>query len=101
MMIQILYIVLLALNIADIESTRCALAEGHGELNPIVDWLIKEFGISAVYIAKFSVLGLLAFSLDRMKWSTKEVTWVKGALLAAVIFYSMVLFYNATLITLS
>lgn len=100
-MIWALYAVLVALSFADAESTRCALSYGHEEFNPIVAVLIKRFGFSAVYYLKGSALCFLGFMLSTLKWTPEEITWVKGAMLAVVIFYSMVVFSNITLIGIS
>lgn len=79
----ILFLLLVALNLADIYYTRKILAAGGRELNPLVRWLMEKFGVmGGMVLVKIPALVVAAF----LPW------WM---LLALCLFYGVVVGSNA------
>lgn len=81
----ILFIILTITNIFDWWQTRQLFLKNQLiELNPIMNWMINNFGIDSLLWVKLPILSILLFALIKTKFVSSSVT--KGLLFATILY---------------
>ena len=78
---EVLFVILAALNLADVYTTMCGLASGKTEANSAMVWLIEKIGTApALLLSKAVFLGFIYWYLELMP------AWVIGALIGLYVY---------------